>query len=308
MAKIITKLGACSVKNKPMGVQIRYDGSTYALGGTYSVSGDEAVVSPDEINGNVTLDPGFASRGCKLCGNKFMFRCGACGRFICYDGRAKRGFKCPACGRTADVPAASGNSVPTTNARPIRGGGGTVHLRQGDSTPITLPSGEPMTRITVGVGWDPVAYDDGNMDVDSSVVVAGNGGYDTIYFANKLHPTGCVIHHGDNVTGDGSGDDENIDVYLDKVPNNRDRLYFTLNIFSGQLMQDVRNLYIRLCDPDSGETLVDYKVTGNYYGYRSIVIGVAYRDGGDWSFKAIGQGSYQQYMAGLAEEAIRIRP
>ena len=110
------------------------------------------------------------------------------------------------------------------------------------------------------------------------------------------HPSGCVIHHGDNLTGRGGiqdGDDENISVYLDKVPADRDKLVFVLNIYDcderRQTLDKVKNLYIKLYDPDSKKTLIQYRVDGNTGRDTAMVIGMAYKKNGAWSFKAIGR-------------------
>ena len=174
--------------------------------------------------------------------------------------------------------------------------GATITLSQGQVVPIRFADGRPLRTIYVGVGWDPVLSGD-QMDVDSSVVVgSASSSYDLIYFADREHPTGCVVHHGDNVTGDGDaqdGDDENITVLLDKVPADRDRVVFVLNIYNcdtrHQTLDRVRNLYIRLCDPESKKVLIEYHVSGNTGNDTAMVIGAAIRNGSGWSFKAIGK-------------------
>ncbi len=171
-----------------------------------------------------------------------------------------------------------------------------VVLSQGQEVKIRFSDDRPLTEIIVGVGWDP-ATGANNMDVDSSVIVLSPDGCgrDLVYFGAKEHASGCVIHHGDNLTGEGSGqgDDENITVRLNKVPQNRDRLVFVLNIYDcvdrGQTLGKVKNLYIRLYDPVSKKALIEYRVTGNMQNDTALVIGMAFRKAGGWSFKAIGR-------------------
>lgn len=122
MAKILNKLGACSTKKKPIGLQFLAEPDKSILGGSYTVSGDGMQVSSDDLASTIELGPSFKSAGCRLCGNKYAFRCNACGRLICYDGAAKRDFVCPACGARGNVPQAVGNIVPSSDAYP-RGGG-----------------------------------------------------------------------------------------------------------------------------------------------------------------------------------------
>lgn len=314
MAKIITKIGACSTKKKAMGMQFVNNGGTSVLGGTYGISGESAVVGSEEL-GTLMLGESYKKSGCRLCGNKFAFRCGACGRVVCYDGGAKRGFTCPACGAVADVPAASGDRIPTTNAAPISGGTGkTVKLAQGEEAKISIAGagagGGSLTKIMVGVGWDPSEYGD-NMDIDSSVIVAGGRNYETVYFGDLTHSSGCVIHHGDNLTGedyDDNGDDENITVYLNKVPYDRDRLIFVLNIYNcydrNQSFRDVKNMYIKLYDPATRKPLIEYNMKDVHGDDTAIIIGKAYRRGSEWYFKAIGEGSCAADVDDLAEEAV----
>lgn len=311
MGKIITKIGACSTKKTAVGMQFVVNGSTCALGGTFGITGDSAVVSSDEL-GTLVVGDSFKKTGCRLCGNKHAFRCGGCGRVICYDGTAKRNFACPACGTVADVPAASGDKISTTSAAPIVSGGKTVKLAQGEEAKIAVSGsrGGTLTKITVGVGWDPASYGS-SMDIDSSVIVAGGSDYEIVYFGDLEHPSGCVVHHGDNVTGedyDPNSDDENISVYLGKVPSNRNRLIFVLNIYDcysrNQSFRDVRNMYIKLYDPATRTPLIEYKVNDNQLDDTAIIIGAAYRRGSEWFFKAIGKSSCAVDVDDLAEEAV----
>ena len=116
--KIITKLGACSTKKKPLGMQFIAEPNKSILGGTYSVVGDGMQVSPEDLATTIELGPSFKSAGCRLCGNKYAFRCNGCGRLICYDGNAKTNFECPACGAKGNVPKAVGDTVPSSDAFP----------------------------------------------------------------------------------------------------------------------------------------------------------------------------------------------
>lgn len=309
MAKVITKMGGCSTRKKGVGLQFLNDGSKATLGGSYVISGDSMVESPEEIPAVVDIHASFKSVGCKLCGNKFVYRCGGCSRLICYDGQAKTNEQCPLCGARGNVPAFTGANVPSSSAVACRRSGETVQLRQGQEVRIQFEDGSALTKIYVGVGWDP-SISGSRMDVDSSVIVSGGSSYELIYFGNKDHPSGCVHHHGDNLTGEGSAnsDDENISVNLEKVPSNRDKIYFVLNIYDciarGQNFRSVRNMYIRLDDPDSGTHLIEYRLEPSMGNYTSMIIGVAYRSGSDWIFKAIGEGSNATDVGQLAREVV----
>ena len=136
--------------------------------------------------------------------------------------------------------------------------------------------------------------------------------YDLVYYGAKEHPSGCVIHHGDNLTGRdlANSDDENISVYLNKVPAERDRLVFVLNIYRcferKQTFGKIKNLYLKLYDPDSGNALIEYRVTGNFKNDTALIIGMAYRNHGSWYFKAIGKGSRAGSVTELANECLRV--
>ena len=190
-----------------------------------------------------------------------------------------------------------------------RKAGETVELTQGQVFKIEFED-RALSNIKVGVGWDPV-YTGSSMDIDSSVIVAGNKGFETIYFGNLKHPSGCVDHHGDNLTGSGQGDDENITVTLNKVPADRDRLIFVINIFNcysrGQTLANVKNMYITLSDMDSGEKLCRYEVEQGMLNDTAIVIGIAFRDGDGWAFKAVGKGSRAGSVSELANEVRNMR-
>lgn len=165
--------------------------------------------------------------------------------------------------------------------------GDTIKLEQNQEIPICFEDESPLDHILVRTGWDP-ARRGNNMDVDSSVVVVGSSGRELVYFGHLFHLSGCVEHHGDNLTGDGDGDDELIDVYLDRVPYDRDRIYFVLNVFSGQNLNDVRNLYIQLCDPVSGAVLASYDTPQGGREDTAMILGLARRTENGWTFKAMG--------------------
>ena len=190
--------------------------------------------------------------------------------------------------------------------------GGKVTLSQGQVVEIKSASGGSLSHIFVGVGWDP-AKQGHNIDVDSSVLVMSSKGRgaELVYFGDREHPSGCVIHHGDNLTGENipNADDENISIDLKKVPQDRDKLVFVLNIYEcehrGQTFGGIRNLFIRLYDPDSKTALIEYKALGNYARDTALIIGVAFRKNGAWYFEAVGTGSRATDLNELTEECLR---
>ena len=113
MAKIITTVGACSTRKKPIGLQFVVEGGESALSGSFSV-GAKIVVSAEGLTGAPVIGAAYARTGCKYCGNKHVYQCGACKKFVCYDGTAQKNHECPLCGSRADVPACNDSRIPRT--------------------------------------------------------------------------------------------------------------------------------------------------------------------------------------------------
>lgn len=292
----------CAKTNQYFGLEMKQFGSTWKVVNMIKLSDDEAKVISSEIKQssfetNANLIP------CSKCGKRQVGGC-ACSKkkHSCSHGM-KYQFDCIYCDELE-----IDYSLPT---RSELGGreGGTVTLSQGQEVKIRYADDRPLTKIYVGVGWDPAAHGD-NIDVDSSVVVMAVQGRDKelVYFGDKDHPSGCVHHHGDNLTGENiqGADDENISVYLDKVPRNRDKIVFILNIYNcedrHQTFGRINNLFIKLYDPDSKSVLVEYKVKGNFDRDTGLIIGMAYRKNGSWIFRAIGKGSRATSVDELADE------
>lgn len=185
-----------------------------------------------------------------------------------------------------------------------------IQLSQGQTVEIKCADDTPLSGIYVGVGWDPTEEGE-SMDVDSSVVLSSSqdSQKDLIYFGNLKHKSGCILHHGDNLTGEKtkrSDDDENISVYLDKVPVDKDKLIFVLNIYEcenrHQTLGSIKNLYIRLYDLKTKKVLIEYQVLGDLNWDTAMVIAMAYRQGNKWMFKAIGRSLHVSDVRSLALE------
>lgn len=273
------------------GLEIKRIGTNWKVINMIRLSDEEAKVISSEIKQdsfetNLNLIP------CSKCGGRKVGGCNCSKRLLQCSKSMKYRFDCIYCSEME-----IDYSLPSRSELDGREGG-KITLSQGQEVEIRYADDRPLTKIFVGVGWDP-ALQGSMIDVDSSVVVMGSQGKDKelVYFSNLTHESGCVIHHGDNLTGEtlGNADDENISVYLDRVPRNRDRLVFVLNIFNclerGQTFGGINNLYIRLCDPDSKTDLIEYRVTGNFRRDTALIIGMAYRKNRKWMFKAIGRGT-----------------
>ena len=179
-----------------------------------------------------------------------------------------------------------------------------VNLQKGQKVDLTKGNAGLKTLI-VGLGWDeaPKKFSlfakQEDIDCDASVLLINAqtkklaGAVDVVYFGNLTHRSGAVRHCGDNLTGAGDGDDEQIIVELKKVPETYDRLVFTVNIYQAQQRKQhfgmIRNAFIRVVDADTGSELCKYNLSENYDGKTAMIFGEVYRYNGEWKFGAIGE-------------------
>ncbi len=178
-----------------------------------------------------------------------------------------------------------------------------VSLVKGQKVDITKGN-EGLKQIVVGLGWDVNKYDGDNFDLDSSAFLLDENGKvtsdkDFIFFNNLRHPSGAVVHMGDNLTGKGDGDDEQIIVDLTKIPENIEKIAFAVAIYDADnRMQNfgmVSNAYICMVNKDTNEKMIRYDLSEDYSTETSMVVGELYRHNGEWKFNAIGAG----YAGGL---------
>ena len=188
-----------------------------------------------------------------------------------------------------------------------------VNLQKGQKVNLVKSNGSKLTKIMVGLGWDAVEQEEKggflnrifgggkkDIDCDASVFVCKNGKItnvdDIVYFGNLEHKSGAIKHMGDNLTGEGEGDDEQIFVDLKDIPADYDKLIFVVNIYKAvdrkQNFGMIKNAFIRIVDNDTGEELCRYNLSGgDYDGMLAMVVGEVYRYKGDWKFNAIGNGT-----------------
>ncbi|HDJ1465116.1 TPA: TerD family protein [Clostridioides difficile] len=193
-----------------------------------------------------------------------------------------------------------------------------INLSKGDK--IDLKKSNPgLSNILVGLGWNPVQQSGGgffkslfgggqaDIDCDASVFMLNQEGKlsgikDLIYFGNLKSACKSVLHTGDNLTGEGTGDDEQILVNLDKVPSNIHKLLFVVNIYNcvdrKQHFGMIENAYIRVEDQGNKKEIAKYNLSDNYSEKTTLIVGAIYRKDGSWQFKAIGEGTKD---AGLKE-------
>lgn len=166
---------------------------------------------------------------------------------------------------------------------------------------VDLTKGNPgLSKIVVGLGWDVNKYDGGSaFDLDTAAfMLASNGKVqsdsDFVFYNNLRHSSGSVQHMGDNLTGIGEGDDEQIKVELSKVPAGIDKIAFTATIHEAeerrQNFGQVSNAYIRIMDEAKNVELIRYDLGEDFSVETAVVVGELYRHGSEWKFNAIGSG------------------
>ena len=180
-----------------------------------------------------------------------------------------------------------------------------ITLAKGQKVDLTK-SNPGLKKIVVGLGWDVNKYDGGHsFDLDTAAFLTNGSGKvtsdgDFVFYNNLKHASGAVIHLGDNLTGAGDGDDEQIKVELDKVPATIERIAFTVTIHEAaersQNFGQVSNSYIRVIDEATGTELIRYDLGEDFSIETAIVVGELYRHNGEWKFNAVGSG----YQGGLA--------
>ncbi len=172
---------------------------------------------------------------------------------------------------------------------------------------VSLTKGNPsLKNIMVGLGWDVNAFDSGaDFDLDASAFLVGANGRcitekDFIFYGNLEHTSGAVKHMGDNLTGGGDGDDEQIFVDLKGIPNNIAKIAFTVTIYDAESRRQnfgqISNAFIRIVDEATGQEIVRYDLTEDFSIETAIVVGELYRHNNEWKFNAIGSG----FQGGLA--------
>ncbi len=180
-----------------------------------------------------------------------------------------------------------------------------VCLQKGQKVSLTKDN-PGLTKVVVGVGWDVNAFDTGgDFDLDSAAFMLTDTGKiskseDFIFYGNLTHPSGSVQHMGDNLTGAGDGDDEQIKVDLSKVPENITKIAFSVTIYDAeqrhQNFGQVSNAFIRIYNETTGEEMLRYDLGEDFSIETAAVFGELYKNGSEWKFNAIGSG----YQGGLA--------
>lgn len=181
-----------------------------------------------------------------------------------------------------------------------------ISLQKGQKISLTKES-EKLNWVTIGLGWDEVPRKKAGLftskpkpiDCDASVILLQDGKYrkteDLVYFGNLRHYSGTVQHTGDNLTGAGDGDDEQILVDLANIPQQYDKIVIVVNIFQAvqrnQHFGMIQNAFCRLVDGNKNIEMCRFNLTESYSNATAMIFGEIYRHGDEWKFNAIGQGT-----------------
>lgn len=180
-----------------------------------------------------------------------------------------------------------------------------INLTKGQK--VDLTKGNPgLQKIMIGLGWDINKYDGGSdFDLDAAAFLVKEDGKvptqdEFIFYGNLKHHSGSVEHLGDNLTGEGDGDDEELKIDLSKVPSEISKIVFTVTIYDAekrnQNFGQVSNAFIRVVNENTNEELIRYDLGEDFSIETAVVVGEIYRHSGEWKFNAVGSG----FQGGLA--------
>lgn len=187
-----------------------------------------------------------------------------------------------------------------------------VSLTKGQKVSLTKEA--PQTQsVLVGLGWDARKkgfFGGGaDFDLDASAIILRDDRFksnkDVCYFGNKTAVGGAVYHHGDNLTGEGEGDDEQITVNLNQLPADVTKVVFIVNIYMAKMRRqsfgDVKNAFIRLVDQSTGAEIFRYNLSdGSVDKVAGLIFAELYRYNGEWKFNAIGEGTKESSVEAIA--------
>ncbi|MER1986384.1 MAG: TerD family protein [Solibacillus sp.] len=201
-----------------------------------------------------------------------------------------------------------------------------INLQKGQRIDLTKGNAG-LNELLIGLGWDPVEQPKSgggflgglfggggskaaNVDCDASVILLKNDRLasreDVVYFGNLNVLNGAVAHAGDNLTGAGEGDDEQIIVKLKSIPAEYNRLIFVVNIYDAanrnQHFGMIQNAFIRIVDNTTRQELLKYSLTDNYADQRTLITGEIYRHGNEWKFAAIGTGTQDNSIGEVVKQ------
>jgi tellurium resistance protein TerD len=184
-----------------------------------------------------------------------------------------------------------------------------VSLTKGGNVSLTKQA-PGLTAVTVGLGWDARTTDGAAFDLDASAIICRADGRvlsdgHFVFFNQLRSPDGTVEHSGDNLTGEGEGDDEQIKVNLAQISDEVSKIVFPVSIYNAdatnQSFGQVRNAYIRVVNAADNSEIARYDLTEDASTETAMLFGEIYRNGAEWKFRAVGQG-YAAGLAGIARD------
>jgi tellurium resistance protein TerD len=182
-----------------------------------------------------------------------------------------------------------------------------VSLSKGGNVSLTKAAPN-LTAVTIGLGWDVRTTTGADFDLDASAIICNASGkvisdQHFVFFNNLRSPDGAVEHQGDNLTGSGEGDDEQVKVNLAGLPGDADKVVFTVSIYDAetrnQSFGQVSNAFIRVVNSADNNELARFDLTEDASTETAMVFGELYRNQAEWKFRAIGQG-YASGLRGIA--------
>lgn len=195
----------------------------------------------------------------------------------------------------------------------------TIILEKGQKINL-IKKESKLNKVMIGLGWDVKVEKKGffktffgggdNIDCDASVILLKNGKLDNtsdvIYYGNLKHFSNSVRHTGDNLTGDGDGDDEQIIVDLKNIPNKYDKIIIVANIYNAisknQHFGMIENAFIRIVNLETNKEICKFNLSDNYIGMTAMIFGEIYRKGEEWEFSAIGEGTKDADLSSLIKK------
>jgi len=192
-----------------------------------------------------------------------------------------------------------------------------INLQKGQKISLSKEGGGSLSKVVMGLGWDAKKSGGGmlkgmfggggseSIDLDASCVLFDekNKVVDTVWFKQLKSRDGSIVHTGDNRTGDGDGDDEQIIVDLDKVPATVKALVFTVNSFTGQTFDSVENAYCRMVDKSNNQEVARYTLSAQG-SHTAQIMAKVYRHNGEWKMHAIGENGTGRTIDSLLPQII----
>ncbi|MFJ9625606.1 TerD family protein [Streptomyces sp. NPDC101181] len=201
-------------------------------------------------------------------------------------------------------PAAPAAPVPPAGSGKINLDKGRVNLQKNQTVSLVKGGAPLLSRVRMGLGWEP-AFRGKDIDLDASVIAYGpnRNHLDSCYFGKLTILNGAIQHSGDNLTGEGAGDDETIVVDLGRIPADATGLVFTVNSFTGQKFNEVAKAYCRLLDDATGEELVRFDLTGAEPQTGVMMAKLIKQFTGEWEMTAMGEFVKSRTVRGMVKPA-----